>query len=147
MNSLFIMILRLADSLCFFHSLHCSYTLHTCTGWPGFGGVKLICELFLACVFLFLAYNDTIFSRFYIFLGKFDDFPRFFPSFFYFKPNFFLFLPDFPIFFPLSLFSPPTLCIFPRLGGGVETPPPCASMTLPQSKLPFCTSIEYKLSN
>ena len=99
-------------------------------------------SLFLACVFLFLAsffyvssrwflfleYDDTIFSRLYLFLAKFDDFLLFFPSFSIFSLIFPIFCLIFPLFFHFSLFSPPTLYSFCRLGGGSKSskphPPP-----------------------
>ena len=64
------------------------------------------------------------FSRFYLFLAKFDYFPRYFP-----------FFPIFSLLFPLSffsVFSTHPIHFFAGLGGGGrggrDPPPPCACM-------------------
>ena len=80
-------------------------------------------SLFLACVFLFLAYDDSIFSRLYLFLAKFDYFLLFF-LFFLFLALVWLFFPDFfPFSFLFLSFLHPPYTFFAGLGGGVETPP------------------------
>ena len=98
----------------------------------GWGRVKPICELFLACMFLFLAYDDTIFSRLWLFLAKFDHFPRFSPLSI-FSLIFPIFCLLFPLFFLFSLFSLPTQYIFRRLGGGVD-PPPLVHVCFPSGR-------------
>ena len=82
------------------------------------GGGQALCELYLACVFLFLVLDDSIFSLIYLFLANFVDFSRFSQPFGILASLFSIYCLIFPFLSFFSVFSAHPIRFFRRLGGG-----------------------------